>query len=169
MDVVSLIWAVALTILVIVGGVWILDLQRRSRWLQRNREQILAGAEDAGLAGALESLAARLAETNARTERLVARAEQIDATLAHAVQGVGLERFRAFQDTGGDLSFALALADGEGNGVVISALYGRGGKTRIYAKPVQGWLSPKPLGEEEEQALAQARQIVVGDGVANHD
>jgi hypothetical protein len=91
----------------------------------------------------------------------VARTGQIDLALAHAVQGVGLVRFRAFQDTGGDQSFALALADGEGNGVVISALYGRGA-TRIYAKPVQGWLSPKTLSDEEKQALAQVRQVIVG-------
>jgi hypothetical protein len=72
-----------------------------------------------------------------------------------------LVRFRAFQDTGGDQSFALAMADGEGNGVVVSALYGRGA-TRIYAKPVQSWLSPKALSEEEEKALARARQVIVG-------
>ena len=162
MDVAVLIWTVALTILLVVGIVWVLDLQARMGRLRRRHEQLYAGeGEDAGLAVALESLASRLAETTARTERLVARTEQIDAALAHAVQGVGLVRFRAFQDTGGDQSFALALADGEGNGVVISALYGRGA-TRIYAKPVQGWLSPKTLAVEEERALAQARQVIVG-------
>ncbi|MCK4315716.1 MAG: DUF4446 family protein, partial [Anaerolineae bacterium] len=41
------------------------------------------------------------------------------------------------------------------------ALYGRGA-TRIYAKPVQGWLSPRTLSEEEEQALAEARRATVG-------
>ena len=162
MDVAVLIWAVALTILVVVGIVWVLDLQARMSRLRNRQEKLFSGGEaDAGLAVALENLASRLAETTARTERLVARTEQIDAALAHAVQGVGLVRFRAFQDTGGDQSFALALADGEGNGVVLSALYGRGA-TRIYAKPVQGWLSSKALGEEEEQALAQARQVIVG-------
>ncbi|HEY67099.1 MAG TPA: DUF4446 family protein [Thermoflexia bacterium] len=161
MDTALLIWVVALTILVIVGIVWVLDLQARLRRLQRRYESVFTGGEDASLTVALESLASRLAETTARTERLVARAEQIDATLAHTVQGVGLVRFRAFQDTGGDQSFALALADGEGNGVVISALYGRDA-TRIYAKPVQNWLSPKALSEEEKQALAQARQTIVG-------
>jgi len=155
-------WVVALPISVVAGVLWLLDLQARVRRLQSQREQLFAGGEDdANLSGTLESLAARLSETTARTERLVARAEQIDATLAHSVQGVGLVRFRAFQDTGGDQSFALAFADGEGNGVVVSALYGRG-KTRIYAKPVQGWISSKPLGEEEEQALAEAKRTVVG-------
>jgi hypothetical protein len=164
MDVALLIWTAALSVLVIVGVVWVFDLQVRLRRLQRGRDEtFITGEEDAGLASALENLAARLSETNARTERLVAHTKQIDDTLAHVVQGVGLVRFRAFQDTGGDQSFALAMADGEGNGVVISALYGRG-KTRVYAKPVQGWLSPKPLGEEEEQALTEAKETVVSSG-----
>jgi hypothetical protein len=163
MDVALLIWVVALTVLVIIGVVWVLDLQTRMRRLQTRIDKVFAGEieDDANLTVALGNLAARLEDTNARTERLVARAEEIDAALAHTVQGMGLVRFRAFQDTGGDQSFALALADGEGNGVVISALFGRG-KTRIYAKPVQAWLSPILLGEEEKQALVEARQAVVG-------
>ena len=161
-DITLLIWTVALTILVIIGIVWLLDSHTRLRRLQRRQANLFAGAEeDTGWAGALDSLAARLAETTARTERLVAHTREIDSTLAHAVQGVGLVRFRAFQDTGGDQSFALALADGEGNGIVLSALYGRG-KTRVYAKPIEGWLSPKALSEEEQQALAEARSAVVG-------
>jgi hypothetical protein len=165
MDIALLIWVVALTVLVIVGVVWVLDLQTRLRRLKNRYDELFAGEmeEDANLTVALGNLASHLAETTARTERLVARTQQIDAALAHTVQGVGLVRFRAFQDTGGDQSFSLALADGEGNGVVISALYGRG-TTRVYAKPIQAWLSAKPLGEEEEKALAEARQAVVGQG-----
>ena len=161
MDVALLVWAVALTILVTVGIVWVLDLQARLRQLQRRYENVFAEGEDTSLAAALENLASRLSETTARAERLVARTERIDTTLVHVVQGLGFVRFRAFQDTGGDQSFALALVDGEGTGVVISALYGRGA-TRIYAKPVQSWVSHKSLGEEEEKALAQARRVVVG-------
>ena len=161
MDVALLVWAVALTILVIVGIVWVLDLQARLRQLQRRYENVFAEGEDTSLAAALENLASRLSETTARAEQLVARTERIDTTLVHVVQGLGFVRFRAFQDTGGDQSFALALVDGEGTGVVISALYGRGA-TRIYAKPVQSWASHKALGEEEEKALTQARRVVVG-------
>ena len=171
MDVALLIWVIALTILVIIGVVWVLDLQARMRRLQARVDKVFSGEieDDANLSVALSNLAVRLDETNARTERLVARTEQIDATLAHAVQGMGLVRFRAFQDTGGDQSFSLALADGEGNGAVISTLFGRG-KTRVYAKPVQGWLSPIVLSEEEEQSLAQARQAVIGGaGQPDHD
>jgi len=163
MDVALLIWVVALTILAIVGVVWVLDLHSRLNRMRSNYETLFAGdgeEEDANLAVALKALASRLSETNARTERLVAHTQQIDETLTNVVQGIGLVRFRAFKDTGGDQSFSLALVDGEGNGVVVSALYGRG-RTRIYAKPVQGWLSPKPLGEEEEEALNEAHQRIL--------
>jgi len=162
MEVALLIWAVALTVLVIVGVVWVLDLQAQLRRLREAQEKRLAltNEGDSGLVGLVESLAARLAAITSRTDRLTARSEQIEAALARAVRGVGLVRFRAFEDTGGDQSFALALTDGEGNGVVLSALYGRDA-TRVYAKPVEGWLSPKPLGAEEEQALAQSRQSLL--------
>jgi hypothetical protein len=170
MDITALIWIIALTVLVIVGIVWVLDLQSRLRRLQSRYDELFAtdAEEDANLTTAMGNLASRLAETTARTERLVARAEQIDGALAHTIQGMGLVRYRAFQDTGGDQSFSLALADGEGNGVVVSALFGRGA-TRVYAKPVQAWLSPKPLSEEEEAALAQARQAAIGQDVVGHN
>ena len=115
MDITALIWVVALTVLVIVGIVWVLDLQSRLRRLQSRYDELFATdmEEDANLTVAMANLASRLSETTARTERLVARTEQIDAALAHTVQGMGLVRYRAFQDTGGDQSFSLALADGE--------------------------------------------------------
>lgn len=139
-----------------------LDLQAQLRQLkERQEKKLVSGEGDATLGGIVENLAERLAETTARTERLMAHSAETDALLTRTVQGVGLVRFKAFQDTGGDQSFSLALTDGEGNGVVLSALYGRGA-TRLYAKPLEGWLSPKPLGEEEEQALAQARESIVG-------
>jgi hypothetical protein len=170
MDITALIWIVALTVLVIVGIVWVLDLHSRLRRLQSRYNELFAtdAEEDANLTAAMGNLASRLADTTARTERLVARTEQIDAALAHTIQGMGLVRYRAFQDTGGDQSFSLALADGEGTGVVVSALFGRGA-TRVYAKPVQAWLSPKPLSEEEEAALDQARQAVIGQDVVGHN
>jgi len=156
-----LIWIAALTLLVIVGIVWILDLQSRLTKLRERRQKLLSGEEDADLAALVENLATRLTRTNARTERLVAQTEQLDQALLHTIQGVGLVRYRAFQDTG-DQSFSLTLADGEGNGVIITALYGRNA-TRIYAKSMQGWLPSKALSEEEEESVNRARKEVLKD------
>ncbi len=82
---------------------------------------------------------------------------------ASALQHVGLVRFNPFSDTGGDLSFALALADADGRGVVLCNLHGRG-ESRLYAKPLQAWGSPYPLSDEEVQAVTLAR----GEGADVH-
>lgn len=165
MEIALLIWALGLTILLVVGVIWLLDLEGRLSQLRSRYERSFAdgGEEDTSLAAALEDLGARFSKANARTERLAARTEQVDQALAHAVQGVGLVRFRAFEDTGGDQSFSVALTDGEGNGIVISALYGRDA-TRVYAKSVQDWTSPRSLTEEERQALTKARQAITPGG-----
>jgi hypothetical protein len=162
MEIALLIWSVALTVLLVVGVLWVFDLQGRLRRLRSRYESIFSDEEDASLGSAVERLAAQLSKMNERTERLVVRTEQIDKALAHAVQGIGFVRYSAFEDTGGDQSFSLALVDGEGDGMVISALYGRDA-TRVYAKPVEGWTSSRSMTSEEEQALENARRIVISE------
>lgn len=71
-------------------------------------------------------------------------------------QHVGILRFNPFRDAGGDQSFALALADSEGNGFVISSLHGRD-VTRMYGKPLVAWDSVYPLTDEEKQAIEKAK------------
>jgi hypothetical protein len=66
-------------------------------------------------------------------------------------------RFNPFADTGGDQSFALALLDAKGNGVVVSSLHTRTA-TRFYAKPVAGGASTLSLSDEEVRALKQAME-----------
>jgi hypothetical protein len=65
-------------------------------------------------------------------------------------------RYNAFPDTGSDQSFSVAMLDADGNGLVLSSLYGRT-ETRTYAKPVQGGKSTYPLSDEETAALLQAQ------------
>jgi hypothetical protein len=160
METALLMWSIALTVLLGVGVLWVMDLQGRLRRLQDRYESIFSDEGDDTLGAAVERLTTRFSKMNARTERLVVRTEEIDKALAHAVQGIGFVRYSAFEDTGGDQSFSLAMIDGEGNGMVISALYGRDA-TRVYAKPVEGWTSSRSLTREEEQALTKARCVAI--------
>jgi hypothetical protein len=75
--------------------------------------------------------------------------------VARAVQRVGLVRFDAFEDLGGMLSFAVAMLDKEGSGVVLSSINGRN-ETRIYAKPIEHGASRINLSGEEEEAIRRA-------------
>ena len=66
---------------------------------------------------------------------------------------VGYLRYNAFSETGGSLSFALALLDFENSGFVINGVYSRDNTTTTYAKPVVNGKSKYTLVKEEEEAL----------------
>ncbi len=80
---------------------------------------------------------------------------ELDHTIKGCIQNIGVVRFDAYDDTGGQLSFALALMDGYGNGTVVSSLHGRD-NSHVYAKPIRRGTSTYPLSQEEEQAIKQA-------------
>lgn len=160
MDIVELIWIIAVTVLALLNIVWQFDLQMRQRRLQERYERAFQTGEG-GSPAAVAAVKEHVDRVQKRVEGLESLAHQIEATLGHSVQGVGMVRFRAFQDTGGDQSFAVAFVDGNGNGVVISSLHGRE-DTRVYGKPIAAWTSTYSLSGEEKEAIEQARAMVQG-------
>lgn len=70
-----------------------------------------------------------------------------------------LSRYNAFKDTGGDLSFSLALLNDGGNGFILSGIHGRE-ESRTYVKPVAAGKSSYTLSDEEQRVLEKALQRV---------
>lgn len=68
-----------------------------------------------------------------------------------------LLRYNAFEKTGSDLSFSLALLDDSADGLVLTGIFGRE-DTRVYAKPVLKGQSRYTLSEEEIEAIKTAMQ-----------
>jgi hypothetical protein len=80
----------------------------------------------------------------------------LKAENAQALRHVAVVRYDAFTDTGGQLSWSMALLDDSGSGVVLTAIQGRN-DSRAYAKNVAGWTSETQLSPEEEDAITNAR------------
>jgi hypothetical protein len=72
-----------------------------------------------------------------------------------AISRIGLIRFDAFDDAGGAQSFALALVDDDGDGIVLSSLHSRP-TTRVYVKAIRRGVADAPLSAEETRALQDA-------------
>lgn len=72
-----------------------------------------------------------------------------------AISRIGLIRFDAFEDSGGAQSFALALMDDDGDGIVLSSLHSRP-TTRVYVKAIRRGVADAPLSDEETRALRDA-------------
>ena len=83
--------------------------------------------------------------------------QRLDGILQTAITHVGVVRFRAFEDMGSDLSYAVALLDAHHNGVILSSIFGRE-DSRSYVKPIKDGQSSYTLSEEEKQALHEAMQ-----------
>jgi uncharacterized protein YoxC len=73
------------------------------------------------------------------------------------IQKVALIRFNPFAESGGDLSFSLAMLDAENNGLVVTSHYTRD-NNRVYAKPVKGGISSYALSKEEKEAIKKAME-----------
>jgi hypothetical protein len=73
-----------------------------------------------------------------------------------ALRHVAVVRYDAFTDTGGQLSWSMALLDDSGSGVIVTAIQGRN-ESRTYAKNVTAWASESQLSPEEEDAISHAR------------
>lgn len=72
------------------------------------------------------------------------------------LQKIGLIRYNPFDEMGGNLCFALALLDGNDNGVVLNGIHSRTGSF-TYAKPIQMGVSTYMLSEEEIKAVEMAK------------
>ena len=102
---------------------------------------------------ALEDEASKNASGRAELEH---RLSALEAIAANEVPRIGFVRYNAFPDVGSDLSYALALLNRKGDGVVISSLWSRE-ETRTYGKAVNGFSSLQDASNEELAAIARAR------------
>ena len=156
---VSIVLAIACLLLVVA----VVALLRRTSRLDRRLQGLTRGAEGQSLESILDAHLAKVHVLAGEVDQLTPRATSMEGVQRRAIQRTGLVRYNPFEDTGGNQSFAVALLDANGDGVVISSLHARSG-TRIYAKAVRGGKSEAALSEEEADALRRA--MAAGSGTA---
>ncbi len=144
-------WLIGLSIMVFFAIAWLLDIGNRQRQFHERVAPLLTGLEET------ENAPGYPVANQEQLRLLQSEIEGLKTDRTRAIQAVGLVRFQAFSDYGGDQSFALALANVTGEGVVISSIFARDG-ARVYAKPLQTWTSPHSLSFEEEAAINLARR-----------
>ena len=125
------------------------------RKFQQRYDNIARAAEAGNLAELIAGQSDELLHFRNDLARMDRVQNNLGQNLSFAVQKVGLIRFDAFDDVGGRLSFAAALLDGRGDGLVLSSINGRQ-DNRVYAKPIKGGASVFTLSTEEKQAIGQA-------------
>jgi hypothetical protein len=146
---------IGLGIAVIVLLVAVLVLLRRTRGLARRLDGLTRGADGRSLEAVLDAHLDKVFAVARELDEVSVRTALLEATTKRSFQRVALVRFNPFEDTGGNQSFALALLDARGSGLILSSLHSRSG-TRVYAKTVVDGRSEAALSGEEAQALRDA-------------
>ena len=128
---------------------------RRVRAVVESHDELLGG----GATRATDRFArveAAFAEIARRQDRTDERLGELERIARAEVPRVGFLRYNAFDDVGSDLSFALALLNADGDGVVLSSIYSRE-ETRTYGKAVKSFASVQDASREELAAIEAAR------------
>ncbi|MBO8125673.1 MAG: DUF4446 family protein [Firmicutes bacterium] len=148
---------VALVVLMVISLVIFFRAYLKFAKLNSHLEEML-GADGHDLTSLVNKYLETVSEFKEKAADLDTRLTNLENWKAHALQKVALKRYNAFDGVGGDQSFSLALLKGNGEGVILSGLYGRD-ETRVYAKPVKDGTSEYPLSDEEVETLKAASKM----------
>lgn len=143
----TLISIAAFGLAIMLIGVWVYMLDQRLK-------KLLSGKDAGSLEGTINENRALTDELLRFRKSAEEEFSKLDQRLRKKLHGAKTLRFNPFAGTGsgGNQSFATALVDEEGDGVVISTLYSRE-KVSVFAKPVKGNKSEFELTDEEKEVL----------------
>ena len=126
----------------------------RMRGLLELHDGLIAGGASA--ADRLGSIEDNQRSAQDAAQRIAARVDQLEALAATDVSRAGFVRYDAFADSETGLSYALALLNRRGDGVVLTSIYSRA-DTRTFGKPVESFKPTVHASAEELEAIERAR------------
>lgn len=135
--------------------VWNVVLSLRLRRMQARYYAAVGGKDGLDIETQLGDVHTQSRANSDRLDEIETDLQALTETLAGRAGRVGVIRYNPFAETGGDQSFALAIVNDAGSGVVVSSLHNRDA-TRVYAKPLSSGDSKYQLTGEELDAIQQA-------------
>ncbi len=154
-------WAglLALVAVVLSGGalVWVAALRRRVRLVTPDMRRFVREMKGKSFEEATGALLGVLQQNAQSLGHLGVRTDHLERVQQRCVQKVGCVRYDADDEMGGAVSFALALLDGNLNGIILTSVH-TFSECRLYMRPVAQGHCALPLNPEEQQALDEAKQ-----------
>lgn len=134
---------------------WLLFVTLSISKINKREKAIREAGENEDFVKTVEASLTQLSSLHDGVQEIKTNQAGLQMAFSSTIQRVGVVRFDAFDDIGGRLSFAVALLNDHGDGVVMSSINGRQ-ESRSYAKEVVKGDSKQTLSEEERQAISKA-------------
>jgi hypothetical protein len=125
--------------------------------LEKKLNQFMAGKDGLSLEENILSIHEENKYLKSCTDRNKKEIHTLYKKMEKTICKVGLVKYDAFPQMGGQLSFSLALLDEHNDGFIINSVHGTDG-CYSYTKAINGGICKLTLGKEEEKALSIARQ-----------
>jgi hypothetical protein len=148
-----------LTITIILLALCTIGLIATTVVLHKKLKVFMAGKDAASLESVLAWLTKKNAEVDDTLQAHKLALEVIDARVKKSVRGYSLIRYDAYEDSGGNQSFASGLIDENGDGFILSVITNRN-HVGIYAKPVSRGVALSSLTPEETLALDTSKKTL---------
>ncbi len=129
--------------------VWLIRLEKRLK-------RVFGGKQAHELESVLQELQKTVGQHIEQQKSIMGRIMLIEKRLQKSLRGIKTIRFNPFADQGSNQSFATAIIDDHGDGVVLSSLYSRE-RVSVFAKPVEKGVPTYELTEEEQTVLERAK------------
>lgn len=124
--------------------------------LELRFKKLMMGTQAKNLEEVMNILGHHVENLESTQKEINAHLITVDKRLDKSIRRVETSRFNPFPDAGGNQSFAIALLNDEGDGVVLSSLYARD-RMSIFAKPILKHASIHELTDEEAEVLKKAK------------
>ncbi len=125
--------------------------------LESRIKKLVAGKSGKSLEGSIHEINDGISRIDSLHKELQQQMEGVEKRVRRGIKRAETVRFNPFKGTsGGNQSFATALLDEEGSGVVISSLYSRE-RVSVFAKPINNYSSEYELSGEEKEAIKKVR------------
>jgi hypothetical protein len=134
---------------IMVGAFWAIITERRLK-------RFFLGKKAKDLEETITELGVNIKKLESAAEKIQAQISSHEARIKKSIRGVETIRFNPFPDQGGNQSFAIGMVNEEGDGLILSSMYGRE-RMSVFAKPVKSGKSAYELTAEEKEALDKAR------------
>lgn len=146
---------IGLIVLVLIQFILLIVAFRSLNKVENKFRRIMRGVNNKNLEELINSYLDKVEEVKDVSAETVETNKMLKEQVEKCTQKVSVIRYKAFEDVGSDLSFSVALLDGENNGVILTGIYGRDYST-TYAKPIDKGISRYDLSDEELHVLNAA-------------
>jgi len=147
--------ALAVSIIAILAIIMTMVLYFRMKRFEKAYSSLQAFMSGIRMEDLLKANLKEVRELSHQVSSQGARLEKIEEKLRRDIDRAELVRFNSFKNMGGELSFALALLNQEGTGVVLTGIHTIE-ESRIYCKAIDKGQATVKLNKEEKEAIEKA-------------